>query len=187
MTVKDILKTASTLLNRNDIKKYISGDAVDEYIQVEEDFKLLLDCFNLVEEEVATDYYRLKTTQTFTVANGVIECKDFDKNVLAVLSVKNLNGNAVNAEIKPDGIYTKEPIVVVDYTYVPSTKTIDDNSSFKGTPITKRALAYGVITEFCLIKGDYEEAVMWHKKYVNSLTSCLSMKKVKKIKERIWL
>ena len=187
MTVKEILKSASTLLNRNDLKSYMSGDAVNEYLQVEEDFKLLLDCYNLVEEEVSTDYYRLKNTQTFTVVNGVIKCEEFSKNILAVLSVKSLNGNAVNAEIKPDGIYTNESNVVVDYTFVPNSKTVDDESAFTNSPITKRALAYGVVTEFSLIKGDYEEAVMWHKKYITALTNCLSLKKLKKIKERLWI
>ncbi|MBR5439615.1 MAG: hypothetical protein IKV61_05305 [Clostridia bacterium] len=187
MTVKDILKTATTLLNRGDIKNYINGEAVNDYIQVEEDFNLLLDCYNLVEEEIATDYYRLKDTQTFTVVDGVIKCENFSKNVLAILSVKGLNGNAVNAEIKPDGIYTNEKNVVVEYVYVPSQKSIDENSSFFGTLITKRAIALGVITEFSLIKGDYEEAVTWHKKYITALTNCLASKKVKKIKERKWL
>ncbi len=187
MTVKDILITASTLLNRNDIKNYINGNAVDNYNQVEEDFNLLLNCYNLVEEEISTDYFRLKDTQTFTVVDGVVKCEDFKNNVLSVLSVKNLNGNAVNAEIKPDGIYTRENVIVVEYTFVAPFKTLEDKSSFINTTITKRALAYGAITEYSLIKGDYEEAVTWHKKYITALTSSLANKKVKKIKERKWL
>ncbi|MBO5851031.1 MAG: hypothetical protein J6R29_01715 [Clostridia bacterium] len=187
MTVKDILITASTLLNRSDIKDFINGKAVENYNQVEEDFNLLLNCYNLVEEEISTDYFRLKDTQTFTVVDGVIKCQDFKNNVLTVLSVKNLNGSAVNAEIKPDGIYTNENKVEIEYTFVAPYKTLKDVSSFIYTPITKRAIAYGTITEYSLIKGDYEEAVTWHKKYINALTSSLSNKKIKKIKERKWL
>lgn len=187
MTVKEILKTASTLLNRADIKNYLNGEAVDDYLQVEEDFNLLLSCYNLVEEEIATDYFNLTHCETFTVVDGVVSCNDFSNNPLAVLSVKNLNGKAVNATIKPDGIYTKESKIVVEYTYVPENKTENDLSSFENTLISKRALALGTITEFSLIKGDYEEAVMWHKKYLTALTNCLARKKVNKIKERKWL
>lgn len=187
MTVKEILKTASTLLNRSDFKNYVNGKAVDEYKQVEEDFLVLLDCYNLIEEEIATDYYRLNKSQTFTVVDGFISCNEFDFDPLAILSVKGLNGKAVNADIKPNGIYVNENIVTVDYTYVPHNKTLEDLSSFDGTPISKRAIAYGTVSEYCLIKGDYEEAVTWHQKYVNALTNSLSYKKLKKVKERIWL
>ena len=187
MTVKDILITSATLLNRTDLKNFINGQGVNEYKQVEQDFNLLLDAFNLVEEEIATDYYRLNESETFTVVNGVIKCEDFSKNPLAILSVKNLNGNAVNAQIKPDGIYTNESQVVVEYTYVPTYKTLEQNSSFTGSLITKRALALGAVTEFSLIKGDYEEAVMWHSKYISALNTCITRKKVKKVKERKWL
>ncbi len=187
MTVKEILITASTLLERGDIKTYFQGGAVDDYTRVEEDANLLLDCYNLVEEQISTDYYRLKHTQSFTVSNGVIECKEFKYNPLAILKVLDKFKNNVDLEIKPDGIYTSLKYVEVTYSYLPSKKQIDGVSEFELTPISPRILAYGTVTEFCLIKGMYEEAVTWHNKFINSLTTAMANKKVKKIKDRKWL
>ncbi len=187
MTVKEILKIASTLLGRGDIKTYFEGGAIDDYIRIEEDANLLLDCYNLVEEEISTDYYRLKHTQSFTVSNGVVKCSEFLYNPLAILKVLDKFGSSIDAQVKPDGVYTDKRQITVIYSYLPNKKGIDGVSEFKLTPISPRILAYGTVTEYCLVKGMYEEAVTWHKKFINSLTTCMANKKVNKIKERKWI
>lgn len=187
MTVKDIVEKVAVFLDRKDILEYLKTGATENYLSVIEDVNLLVNCYNVVGEEIASLYYRFKTTERLSPnLSGVIKIADFKKNPLAIISVKDVNGNKVNAKILPSEIITNLSEVVIDYYYVPDVKNLEDISDFTGTSITDRILCYGVLTEYYLIKGGYEEANLWHGKYINALKNKPLTGNGKRLKGRVW-
>ncbi len=187
MTVKDIIKTVALLLNRKDILNYLNSEVTENYIKVQEDVNTLVDCYNLVSEEISSTHYKLKAVETLSPKNGALKCSEFTYNPLAVISVKGLNQKPISYKILPSEILTNESKIEVEYYYVPSKKSINDVSDYTNTIIKERVIAYAIATEFLLINGGYEEALVWHEKYINSLKSLLLKDKKKRIKGRIWL
>lgn len=186
MTVKEILKNVAIIINRLDIFNYLDKGISENYTKVMEDVNTLVSCYNIISEEIATEFYKFKNEENINVSNGVIEYSDFKYNPIAIISVKNTKGVRVKAKVLPTCIHTFESEVVVEYYYVPSVKNLDDISNFTNTPIKKRVLSYGIATEFLLITGAYEEASLWHEKYVDSLKNSLSKTKVGKVIGRVW-
>ncbi len=186
MTVKSILKLVSSLLNRKDMLSYLNGNTSSVDGKVVEDVNTLVDCYNVVAEEISTYYNKFSYTQRLTVAKGVLKYSQFTYNPVKILSVKDIEGKNVKCTILPTELKTDARVIVVEYTYVPVKRSLDENSDFKNTPIRESAIAYGVATEFCLIKGSYEEAATWHDKYTGAIKNALSVKSVNKVKGRVW-
>ena len=186
MTVKSIIKLASSLLNRKDLISYLDiGKTTDEE-RVVQDVETLVTTYNVIAEELSTIYNYVSYTQKLTVSNGVLKYSQFTYNPVKILSVKDMNGDDVECTILPVELRTNATRIEVKYTYVPPKRKIVEESDFTNTPIKEGVIAYGVVTEYCLIKGMYEEAGLWHDKYLNGLNQALSNGKSKKLKGRVW-
>ena len=93
----------------------------------------------------------------------------------------------VECKIQPTDIKLDQNEVVCEYYYSPNIKGLDDECELCNVLVPKTAIAYGVATEFCLIKGMFEEGSTWHQKYVNSLQKYIKPKKCRNLKCRKWL
>ncbi len=186
MTVKNILKLVSSLLNRKDLVKYFEDSSCDDYERIKEDVESLITAYNLVADEVATTYQKLVFTEEFVVEKGRLTYDKFKFSPLSILSVKNLKGKDVSCKILHTEIKTNEDKLIVEYSYTPDKKGLLDECDFSKSQIKERVLAYGIATEFCLIKGMYEEGALWHDKYTTSLKNALSNKKSQIVKGRVW-
>ena len=151
-----------------------------------EEVNTLVDCYNIVAEELSTIYPKIIQSQKLTIVDGVLKYTQFIYSPVKILSVKDMDGNDVKCTILPTEIRAESGRVAIDYTYIPVKRKLDENSDFKNTPFKERILAYGVATEFCLIKGAYEEASMWHDKYTSGIKNSLAIKNANKIKGRVW-
>ena len=185
MTVKSIVKLVSSLINRKDILSYLNGETTTDE-KVLEDVETLVTCYNVVAEELSTIYDKIRYTQKLTVSNGVLKYTQFTYNPVKILSVTDTEGKPIKCEILPTELRTDTSRIIVDYTYVPVKRKLDETSDFTETPLKESVIAYGVATEFCLIKGAYEEAVTWHDKYTGGIKNALSNSRVNKIKGRAW-
>ena len=187
MKVKDILKLTATILDRKDLVSFYNDGVCDDYIKAQEDSDILLSSYNILTEEIAVETLKLKYTELLKVENGILSYASFKYNPISIISVKDKNGNLVDCKILPTDIKTDKSEVVCEYYYIPALKSVEDDSEIVGTLIPKTTIMYGIATEFCLIKGLFEEATVWHQKYVNSLSKLSKPKKLKKIKCRKWL
>jgi hypothetical protein len=185
MSVKEILILCAEILDDANLKNYFLNAEIADEQTASEDAELLLKCYNLVADEISREYFLLTYEETFTPENGEISYLKFTKNPVLIKSVNYLNGVEANCSINPVSIYVNKPVKVT-YAYACDEKTLNDISDFTATKISKRVLAYGVVVEYSLIKGMYEQAVTWRDKYRESLQSCLGVKKSRKIKARKW-
>ena len=185
MTVKDIIEKSATLLNKGEVVKYLSTGVAENYFSVLEDVEILLGCYNVIQEEIASSYYKFKETEKFSPENGVIKLSRFSNNPFAITSIKDESNNKLDAKIYPTEIKT-DKTAIIEYYYLPKTKNLEDISDFTGTPVTLRTLCYGVMTEYLLIKGAFEESATWHSKYVDALSVLALNGKRMKVKGRVW-
>lgn len=183
MTVKEVILTAATELGfKDDVENYFDGQVSDLNKRKSE---LLLDCFNLVENEVALDYLPLYAEDELYSETGVVEYAAMERSVVRVLRVTDEWGNPVRFTVFPEYIKAQPGKLKVAYTYAPSKKTMDGESDFR-VQVSARLLAYGVAAEYALATGLYEESAVWDKKYKDAITAAYKARPSRKLRSRRW-
>lgn len=180
MQVKEIVKCAAKNLGREDLVAALDAD------ETEGEAGALVDCYNLVENEIALDYFPLKAEEEFAPEKGEIVYSRFSHAPVNVIKVQNRAGSRVDFELfssflrLPEGVGT----VRVLYAYAPAKKTLSDSSEFSDK-ISERLLSFGVASEFCLSRGQYSEAAVWEKRYREALRAASSPRGTR-IRARRW-
>ncbi len=188
MSVKDIIKLVAIYLQQEDILELseMGGEVTEPTDLTEKNLELLTRCLNLVYDEVATDYLPLKTVEELTVTDGVIELDTLTKRLINVIRLTDVNDCSVRYKLYPTSIETSTGNVNLEYSYMPDSVTIDDDiESFSGK-LTKRIIAYGVASEYCLISGLYDEASLWEKRFKDALLIASRKKSDVTVKARRW-
>ena len=186
MRIIDIVKSVALLVGLDGVTSILNGELCEETTTSQKEVELLVTCYNVVAEEIASEYFKLKAVDTLVPdASGVCSLTSLTYAPTEILKVYNTSGNQIKPVILQDKIVTLNNIMV-EYSYIPPYKNLNDVSDYKNTCITKRVLSYGVATEFCLIKGSFEEASVWHQKYVDALKGVLRKTTLKKLKGRVW-
>lgn len=186
MQVRDCVEFAAEVLDAQNAVKYLKSGETNEYDNVSDIIETLLTAYNAVADEIARDFIKLTRSESFCVTGGEVRYSKFSDNPLKILSVKGANGNAVTAKIYPDKILTDAGEITVEYLYSPSARKIDDESDFTYTVIGERTVGYGVAAEYALMRGMYEQAVIYNEKFVDALKNALFGRKKPKIKGRAW-
>lgn len=183
MRVKDVIALAAANLGREDLE----AAAYDLAGEPEGETAALLRCYNLVENEIALDYYPLNEEETFAPEEGTVSYSRFSYAPVCVKAVTGERGE-VKYELFPSYLRLKEPAetVTVRYTYSPAQKQWNDESSFAGK-ISARLMSFGVASEFCLTSGRYSEAATWEKKYREALQAANIVRRKLAIRSRRWV
>ena len=101
MKVKEVVLTAAGLLGmKKEMEEYLSSTASSAKKKVDE----FVDCFNLVENELALDYVPLRTKETFLAQDGVVEFRYFTREPARVLSVTDEMDRRVEYALFPTDI-----------------------------------------------------------------------------------
>ena len=182
MTVKEILLAAATELNiLDEVEAYLSGITTSGEAQA----KVLLRCFNLVENEVALDYLPLLAEDEVESETGVIYYASLPREPARVLGVWDEWGNAVPFTLFPDYLKTQPNKVRVRYTYLPKAKSFKDKSDFT-LQASVHLFAYGIAAEYALASGLFEEAAVWDQKYKDAIKAAYCAKPPRRIRSRRW-
>ena len=185
MKIKDVIKTAATLLGRGDVVAYIDSGQAEQGAETFQTINAMTNLTNLVVSELSATYIPLKTTETMVATSGRIYYKDFSKTLTKVLGVYS-GSSAVNYGYHPEYIilpYSQS--YTVEYEYSPSNLGLDDDIGYLEKDVSTITLAYGLSAEFCITEGSFEQAVMWHKRYADGIEK-VCFPKNRKIKERSW-
>lgn len=184
MTVKEVIKLAAEILGREDL----SEAAASLEGEPEGEVKSLVRCFNLVENEVALDYFPLRKEETFAPQSHEISYLGFSSAPVDVLKVTDRKGREIEYEIRTMNIFLPEmpDEVTVTYSYAPSRKKIDDNSDFSGK-VSARLLALGVASEFCLTNSRFSEAAIWEKRFRDALRAAGIVRRKLSMRSRRWV
>lgn len=179
ISVKEVVKTAAGLIGADDLAKEADG------VPRSEGLLLLIRCFDLVENEIALDYFPLKRRERFAPSEGKIEYARFSKPPVGILSVTDGSG-LLPFELFPDHIGLRaQGEVDVTYQYAPVAKTIEEESDLAGR-VSVRMLAYGVAAEYLLATARYTEASSFDRKYREALAAANMTRRRIALRARRW-
>lgn len=182
MQVKNIILTASTHLGIGDKVR----DVIEHRVPFCKEADILLGCYNLVEKEVALDYIPLIMEETFETDTGVIYYSQLTQKVARIIKTQDAWGNDIACTLFPEYLKTQAGKITVRYSYTPTDKTLEDESAFIGR-VDERLLVYGVLAEYYLAGGFFEESAVWDKKYKDAVASAYRAKPPKRISARRWI
>lgn len=159
-----------------------------------EEVKKLISCYNITVSELSEEYLPLIYQEDLNSNDNKFYYSNFTKTPIEIKSVYKkstdcLTGKETSLDFKvyPTYFEANDNTVSVEYEYLPKyASDINEESEYLNSVISDRVLAEGVVAEYCIIKGMFEQALMWRDRFVKSVQSCILKRKVKKIKPRGW-
>lgn len=124
----------------------------------------LLTIFNLIEQELALEYFSLYSNEEWGNYPKVYY-KEFSKRPIRITSCEN-----TTYQLHEQYIITKnkKPLGRVEYQYLPDEKIhITDLTEYDDTFLY--IYMYGIISEYYLQQGNYDEAYIWNMKYKTAI------------------
>ena len=183
MLVKDIIKLACNFTENEEIASKIEENAVlgdDESLVVES----LINCFNLVNNEIASEYLPYIKSERMQTNNFKIFFTDFSYDLCEIISIKDKNGRSLKFKIIDNYVMVFAKEVDVIYSVIPQNMTI--NSSFDSL-IPARVFAYGIAREYYFIQTLFDDADIWENRLKNSLQVLVRKKSEIKMPRRRWI
>ena len=164
------------------------NDGTEISAETYEKLNIFVNLTNLVINELACTYVPMVIEEQLSFVNGKAFYKDFSKKAVKILGVKDMSG--VELEFVDKAEYLQVPFsvnqtLIVEYQYSPDNYYILDKIGYTEKDISARVIAYGVASEYFINQGNFEQAVIYHKRYVDEI-SLLTLPKNSKIKQRRW-
>jgi hypothetical protein len=152
MQVKEIIELSALLLD----------------IELTDDVrKDLVRCYNLVEQELATDYFPILEVEKFFHVKDKIYYKDFSRKPHMLGGIQDFHGESVCFRLTPEYINLIKNYdggtFFVKYYYIPEEKDLYSNSTYGAEYIN--IIKYGIATEYCLMQGNFDLAAIYSQKY----------------------
>ena len=187
MKISEIVKTSATLLAREDVVEYLANpNTEDASKNTLETVDLLTRLTNLVIRELAEGLiYMTKTIKIDGVSS--VNFSDYGIEPLTILGVYDREGNKLSFSLSSYDLTVKYGLIYsIEYSYLPKNYGLSDTVGDFEKNVTMGILAYGVLAEFCLTEARFDEAVMWHERYVNAVNQ-LQKPKNARIKGRTFV
>ena len=179
MTIKDVLKITALMIGRGDVIKYLNDDQTASVgVDTVDSVNVLVGLANLVINELSCTYIPMVKLETVSVESGKIYYGNLSEKVLHVREVYSSLGTPVSYTETAKYIAVDLNKVDVEYEYAPKTLGIDEQTGYEEKDVPARVLSYGVAAEFAISEGRFDDAVTFHKRYVDALSEILVPKNV---------
>lgn len=173
MKVEDVL--AEVLVRLGDKDKY----DVNNLPQDDSEINTIVKCINMIVSEIASDYLPVVYEEEVEAVNGIIP---YDKLTKRLINLKKVSKNAskIGAKMFPNEIVLNNSgLVRVEYCFMPDAVGLGDDIQLS-PKITLMLIVYGVLGEYCLLQGRYEDSVLFDKRYREMLKiACRETKEIK--------
>lgn len=179
--VKNILLATAEVLGLQEAILYLNGESTND-----EDAKTLLRCYNLVENELALDYFPLYSEDELTSPTGRIFYAQFLNDVIRVFQVYDEQGNAVDFQLFPAYLQTVPGKVRIKYSYKPLEKTFTGSSEYT-IDVSLQMMMYGVAAAYTLGVGLYEESAVWDRKFKDAIAVTYKQQESIRLRSRRWV
>lgn len=184
MTVKECMELAAVHLGIEEpIATCFAGNGTAED---NKKATLLLSCFNIVENELALDYFPLIAEDTLKTDGGVVNFSALQNEAVRVTKVTDEWGNSATFQLFPSYLKTQPGKVCVTYTYTPKKKAMSGKSDFY-TDVSVRLISYGMAAEYAMATGLFEDAAVWDKKYKEGIRAAYRLQKCERLRSRRWV
>lgn len=182
MKVKDVIVKACDFIGKDELaSNLITGAEVpEENLALQQK---LVKCFNLIREEIASEYQPILHVEKFIVKNFKLELSSFENEVVEIYSIKDRFGRNVHYKIFDGYIFVCGKDVEVIYSTIAQELEINDEFS---SNLPERIFAYGVAREYFFLSGLYEDANIWEERFKGALQIMLRRKSEVKVPRRSW-
>ena len=183
MLVKDIIKTACEFLDNRDLAKKlsVSDDLSENENEIVEE---LVDCFNLINEEISTEILPIVKIDRVKSSNLKIAFSQLSSYPVSILAVKDCYGRDIKHRVLKDCLIAFANEVDIWYTACPEKLTFGQELS---STLPERVFAYGVAREYYIKKALYKDAEVWEVRFKNSIEMLATKKSGRTIARRRWL
>ena len=187
MKVKDILNAAADLIQSSSLFEELSNEnMLNSRVS---DSSILINCLNVVLNDISTNYFEIKKTFQNSTTSKILL-----KNILGkydlkeIISVKDMTGVETNYKISDGYILTEKAGFTMEYTVFPlNVSSFDDEVSYwDNISLKSFVIAQGVVSEFYLIKGCFEESQIWERKFRQTMHNIVTSKKEIVMPARRW-
>ena len=185
MQVKQLICDAMRMAGRADAAEQCEGgEPDDEVLRMQ---RAMLLCLNAVMDELARGYFPLRTVQAMSSVSGEFAFSSFALTPYRILRVTS-NGKKVRWRVEPLKLVCDGESVEVEYEYVPSRLSLEDEFGYPEGAVGAYLVCCGVVAEYMLIAGDVSCAEMWEGKYRSEIDRQLSLLPVRgRAPPRRWL
>lgn len=182
MLVKDVVALAAETLGLEGVAGKL------EEAEPSGEVRSLLRCYNLIENEVALDFFPLKAAETFVPEDEAVSYRRFSHAPVNILKVTDGEGRPVAFSVLPTVLSVPgcKGSVHVTYSYSPEAKALADETAFADN-ISARLLAFGVASEYCLTNRKYSEGAMWGRRYRDALRAAGILRRTLSVRSRRWI
>lgn len=195
MKIIEILKKVCNYLQLDDAKLYLTNlekfnnndleqePILDDYVS--NDLKLLLECANNVCNHIATNYILLYNLEKIIVENDRYDVSKLKNKLFKVKKITK-NNKKLNFSFIDRMLICESGEIHILYSYYPEIMKLEDECIDFNGRVGALGYCYGIASEFCLAKGDYEQAYFWDDKYKELLKNCSKRIDNFKIMNRRW-
>ena len=168
MKLKDIIKLSAGFLGLDEVVSVLDDETQDNEYTMPIITKLTSLC-NVVTGELSSSYLPLVRSDEVKVINGKISMTALQKRPTKILQVNDSTGKELEFSYDANSIYANTTSAKISYNYVAENYKLTDDVGYNEQIISKIELAYGVCAEYCLTERRFDEAVMWHERFVDAV------------------
>ena len=182
MLIKDVVSLACEFTENQELIEKLKNNSLNEEEQLIIDS--LVRCFNLINNEIATEYLPYVKTELLKTKDFKIKFSDFKNKVLNILSVKDKYGRKIKFKSFNDYIVAVANEVEIVYIAIPEEKSLQEELN---SAIPERIFAYGMAREFFFLQSLFQEASLWDERFKNSLRVIIRKKNDIVMPRRRWI
>ncbi|MBR1983072.1 MAG: hypothetical protein IKA12_00090 [Clostridia bacterium] len=168
MKLKDIIKLSAGLMGLEDVVSVLDGKS-DETEYTTSVIDRLTVLANMVMNELSSTYIPLERTDEVKVVNKKISMTALQKRPIKIINVTDVSSKDLDFTYDHATIYVDSSNAKVTYNYVAENYKLTDDVGFTEQNISKVVLAYGTCAEYCLTQRRFEEAIMWHERFIDGV------------------
>jgi len=179
MQVKDILRDCLKKLNR--------ADFLENETPTEQETALLsrlLDCLNLVYQEIVTDYFPLSVVEEVQLNGSLFRYSELEHRLIKPIKLEK-DGKNITFTAAPSGIYCGA-VGTAAFTYCYLPEALDAGSEIDDYRLTSGLLSNGVLGEYYFLDSVFDMASAYDAKFRNDLSWAAAKGREIKIKARRW-
>ncbi len=184
MTIKEIISTASTVLGRQDVYNHLNKTPSNDQ-ETLKTLDTMVNLVNMVISELAGTFIPMVKIEKISSNSTKFYYTDLSEKPLEILCVYTENGSPATYNQTAEYLQTNNFSAIVEYSYAPPKYNINSQIGYKEEQISSSTLVYGLLAEYCIVIGAFDEAVMWHDRFVDGVKEKRKVKN-SKIKGRCW-
>lgn len=178
MSIKEMIKLTATIIGRNDVKLYVddaNSALLEDTVLLTEN---LLALSNLVIKELSATFIPMYKKEKVTAKNFRVRYDELSETAVEIKNVYDLDGDKISFSQTPEYISVRNSQVIVEYECVPKDYSLGDEIGYEESDVPLIVLAHGLASEYYVNTGRFEQAVMWHERYVDGVNSLRKTKNV---------